>query len=94
MPSISNFVSNAREIVVLAGVGTIISTLLVGFGLFYVKEVGKYFQSERESGAIAYMEKQCSYRHSDFLLVDSSLNLLYRVVAFKQAQTVHTKTIK
>ena len=55
MPSISNFVTNAREIVVLAGVGTIISTLLVGFGLFYVKEVGKYFKA-KESGAITYME--------------------------------------
>ena len=48
MPSISNFVTNAREIVVFAGVGTIISTLLVGFGLFYVKEVGKYFKRKRE----------------------------------------------
>merc|ERR1711865_1039552 len=31
--------------------------------------------------------KHCSYRHSNFLLVDSSLNVFYRVTPFKQAQT-------
>ena len=31
--------------------------------------------------------KHCSYRHSDFLLVDYSLNVFYRVTPFKQAQT-------
>ena len=31
--------------------------------------------------------EHCSYRHSDFLLVDSSLNVFYRVTPFKQAQT-------
>merc|ERR1712166_1293562 len=27
--------------------------------------------------------KHCSYRHSDFLLVDSSCNVFYRVTSFK-----------
>ena len=35
--------------------------------------------------------EHCSYRHSDFLLVDSSFNVLYGVTPFKQAQTVYTK---
>ena len=35
--------------------------------------------------------EHCNYRHSDFLLVDSSFNVLYGVVAFKQAQTVYIK---
>ena len=34
--------------------------------------------------------KHCSYRHSDFLLVDFSLNAFFGVVAVKQAQTVYT----
>ena len=37
--------------------------------------------------SITRME-HCSYFCSDFLLVDFSFNVLYRVVAFKQAQTV------
>ena len=37
--------------------------------------------------------EHCSYRHSDFLLVDSSFNVLYRVVAFKHAQTVYTRNL-
>ena len=37
--------------------------------------------------------EHCSYRHSDFLLVDYSFNVLYRVIPFKQAQTVYTKKI-
>ena len=39
MPSISNFVSNAREILVLAGFGTVISTLVVGYGLYYCRAI-------------------------------------------------------
>jgi hypothetical protein len=33
----------------------------------------------------------CNYRYSDvFLLLNSSFNVLYRVIAFKQTQTVYT----
>jgi hypothetical protein len=35
--------------------------------------------------------EHCSYRHSDSLLVGSPLNVFYRVIPFKQAQTVFTK---
>ena len=35
--------------------------------------------------------EHCSYRQSVFLLVEFSLNVLYGVVAFKQAQTVYIK---
>ena len=42
MPSISNFVQNAREILVLAGVGTVMSTLIVGFGLYQGRYLGDH----------------------------------------------------
>ncbi len=42
MPSISNFVYNGREILVLAAFGTFISTMIVGYGLFYVREIGDH----------------------------------------------------
>ena len=42
MPSISNFVYNGREILVLAGVGTIMSTLIVGYGLYWCRFVGNH----------------------------------------------------
>ena len=42
MPSISNFMYNAREILVLAGVGTIMSTLVVGYGLYACRFVGEH----------------------------------------------------
>ena len=31
----------------------------------------------------------CNYRYCDFLLVDSFFNVVYCVIAFKQAQTVY-----
>ena len=34
--------------------------------------------------------EHCSYRYSD-LLIDFSFNVFYRVIAFKQAQTVYTE---
>ena len=33
--------------------------------------------------------KHCSYRHSNFLSVDFSFNVFYRVTPFQQAQTVY-----
>jgi sodium/hydrogen exchanger 8 len=42
MPSISNFMYNAREILVLAGVGTIMSTLITGYGLYWCRSVGDH----------------------------------------------------
>ena len=47
--------------------------------------VSKNTQSERERASCIW--KHCSYRRRDFLLVDSSLNVFYRVTPFKQAQT-------
>ena len=49
---------------------------------------GKCFKA-KESVHRVYGE-HCIYRHSDFLLVDSSFNVLYGVTPFQQAQTVYT----
>ena len=55
----------------------------------------KYINIAKERAVQSrYMVKHCSYRHSDFLLVDSPFNIFYRVTPFKQAQTVYTKKIK
>ena len=44
-----------------------------------------YRQNAKRERAIAYMESTCSYRHSDFLLVDFSFNVLFGVTPFEQA---------
>ena len=42
-----------------------------------------------------YKAKESVHRVMEwFLLIDSSFNVFYRVIPFKQAQTVHTKKIK
>lgn len=77
MPSISNFVSNGREILVLAGVGTVMSTLIVGFGLFYCREIGNHslFREITVWECLAFASLICAVDPVATLATFSALNV-------------------